>query len=255
MPRDSTALPLAPAARFRPPAIIPGQAAIGLSLAALILSLWLGLHVHGVYFHRWQGWGWALAPVLVAVQTWLSVGLFIIAHDAIHGSLAPGWRGLNKAMGQLCVGLYAGFRYRRLASSHHRHHAASGTEGDPDFHPGAPRRLWPWFFRFFLTYFGWAELAVLTLWVAGALMLGAALPNLLVFWALPALLSAFQLFFFGTWLPHRHGEPGFEDSHNARSNGFGPLLSLLTCFHFGRHHEHHLYPELPWWRLPDLQSR
>ena len=76
-------------------------------------------------------------------------------------------------------------------------------------------------------------------------MQGAPLVNLLTFWALPSLLSAFQLFSFGTWLPHRHGEPGFADAHNARSNGFGPLLSLLTCFHFGRHHEHHLYPYLP----------
>jgi beta-carotene ketolase (CrtW type) len=234
---------------------VPGQAAIGLSLAVLILCAWLGLHVYGVYFHRWSGWGWIATPLVVAVQTWLSVGLFIIAHDAIHGSLAPGWPRLNHAVGQLCVGLYAGFRFGRLAGNHHRHHTDSGTEGDPDFHPGAPRRLWPWFYRFFTTYFGLAELAVLAVWLATAvLLLGASPVNMLVFWALPALLSAFQLFVFGTWLPHRHGEAGFDDHHNARSNNFGPLLSLLTCFHFGRHHEHHLYPYLPWWRLPDMRS-
>jgi beta-carotene ketolase (CrtW type) len=255
MPRDSTAGVAEAVAlpRFQP--IIPGQAAIGLSLAALIGAAWLGLHVYGVYFHRWQGWGWVMAPLLVAVQTWLSVGLFIIAHDAIHGSLAPGRPRLNCAVGQLCVGLYAGFRYGRLAANHHRHHAASGTADDPDFHPEAPRQLVPWFLRFFRTYFGLFEFGVLTVWLVLAIgVLGASIANMLVFWALPALLSALQLFVFGTWLPHRHGEPGFQDQHNARSNGFGPLLSLLTCFHFGRHHEHHLYPYLPWWRLPDLEA-
>ena len=28
------------------------------------------------------------------------------------------------------------------------------------------------------------------------------------------------------------------------------LGSLVTCYHFGYHHEHHLYPAVPSWRLP-----
>ena len=28
-----------------------------------------------------------------------------------------------------------------------------------------------------------------------------------------------------------------------------PVLSLLACFHFGYHYEHHARPDLPWWRL------
>ncbi|MFA9473554.1 MAG: fatty acid desaturase [Filomicrobium sp.] len=31
-------------------------------------------------------------------------------------------------------------------------------------------------------------------------------------------------------------------------------MSLLTCFHFGYHHEHHLQPDVPWWRLPDAHA-
>ena len=239
----------------RPAVTIRGQGAIGLSLALLIVAAWLGLHVHGVYFYRWNAWSWVVVPLAMAVQTWLSVGLFIIAHDAIHGSLAPGRPWLNRVVGQLCVGLYAGFRFRRLEANHHLHHSESGAEGDPDFDPDAPGRLVPWFLRFFRTYFGGVEFAVLTVWLGVAIfVLGAAPANLIAFWGLPAILSAFQLFFFGTWLPHHHDDAArpFEDHHNARSNGFGPLLSLLTCFHFGRHHEHHLHPYLPWWRIPDL---
>ncbi|HYD98464.1 MAG TPA: fatty acid desaturase, partial [Alphaproteobacteria bacterium] len=33
------------------------------------------------------------------------------------------------------------------------------------------------------------------------------------------------------------------------------LVSLLTCYHFGHHHEHHLRPDVPWWRLPSLRPR
>lgn len=232
------------------PRVTPHQTLVGLGLAALIVASWLTLHIHGVYFHRWTGWSVAIAPVLVAVQTWLSVGLFIVAHDAMHGSLAPGRPRVNASLGTLTLALYAGFRFRRLRRAHHAHHATPGQIGDPDFHPEAPRSFLPWFVRFFRTYFGWVEFAVLTGLLAVAIFLiGARIPNLLVFWALPALLSALQLFVFGTWLPHRHTDEEFADHHHARSSGYGPLTSLLTCFHFGRHHEHHLAPWLPWWRL------
>ena len=232
------------------PRIVPNQTLIGLTLAGMIASAWLVLHIYGVYFHRWTAWSLLVAPLIVAIQTWLSVGLFIVAHDAMHGSLAPGRPRLNVAVGSLALGLYAGFRFTPLKTAHHGHHAAPGTPDDPDFHADAPRAFVPWFYGFFRTYFGWCELAVLTLLVCIAVFaLGAHVPNLLVFWAAPALLSALQLFTFGTWLPHRHTDDAFPDHHNARSSPFGPVLSLLTCFHFGRHHEHHLTPWKPWWRL------
>lgn len=231
------------------PRTTPNQTLIGLTLAGLIMTAWLGLHIYGVYWHRWTVWSILIAPVVVAVQTWLSVGLFITAHDAMHGSLAPGRPRLNVAVGSLALALYAGFRFQPLNTAHHAHHAAPGTEDDPDFHAGAPRAFLPWFYGFFRTYFGWREMAVLTVLVCIAvLILGARIPNLLVFWATPALLSALQLFIFGTWLPHRQTDAPFADHHNARSSAFGPTLSLLTCFHFGRHHEHHLTPWKPWWR-------
>lgn len=232
------------------PRITPNQTLIGLSLALMIMTAWLAVHIYGVYWHRWTAWSLLIAPVLIALQTWLSVGLFIVAHDAMHGSLAPGSPRLNAATGTLALALYAGFRFGRLNIAHHAHHAAPGTERDPDFHAAAPRRFLPWFHGFFRTYFGWREMAVLTSLVVIALFgLGADVRNLLAFWAAPALLSALQLFTFGTWLPHRQTDDPFADHHNARSSSFGPLLSLLTCFHFGRHHEHHLTPWKPWWRL------
>jgi beta-carotene ketolase (CrtW type) len=31
------------------------------------------------------------------------------------------------------------------------------------------------------------------------------------------------------------------------------LMSLVTCFHFGLHEEHHERPNVPWWKLPTVK--
>ena len=239
------------------PRIMPGQAAIGLSLAAAIVAGWAALHVYGMFFHRWTAVGVAIAPLLIAVQCWLNVGLFIVAHDAMHGSLAPFRPALNRAVGRLVLGLYAGFSYDRLIGKHFDHHRHSGTALDPDFHAGGPRRFWPWYLTFFRRYFGWTEFAVLNLAIAAyILVLGAEPLHMALFWGLPAILSSLQLFCFGTYLPHRHeDEEEFADHHRARSNDLPWLASLLTCFHFGYHHEHHDAPHVPWWRLPAYRAQ
>ena len=234
------------------------QAAVGLGLAAIILSAWIWLHVQAVFLVDWGSATnrWLIVPT-VLLQCWLSVGLFIVAHDAMHGSLAPYRPRLNSLVGQICVGVYAGFSYRRLLRSHHDHHRYAGTAEDPDFDENHPSSFWLWYATFFREYFGWREFLVLSAGVAFYLIvLNADVGRLLAFWALPAVLSSVQLFYFGTYLPHRakDGEV-FQDNHNARSNEFGWVMSLLTCFHFGYHHEHHLNPAVPWWRLPETRGR
>ena len=227
------------------------QAWTGLSLAAAILGAWTGLHVWGVFVHRWGPSDWAVVPLVVAAQTWLSVGLFIVAHDAMHGSLAPGRPALNRAIGRLALALYAGFWFDRMAPKHHAHHASPGSGADPDFLEAERQGFWAWYLAFFRRYFGLREFAMLSAGVAAYLLIGASPANLLVFWALPALLSSLQLFAFGTYLPHRRGSEGFEDEHRARSLGQTWLASLATCYHFGGYHlVHHRRPHLPWWRLP-----
>ena len=228
------------------------QTAIGLALAAGVLGGWVTLHVYGVFFYAPEGGGWAAASLLVAAQTWLGVGLFIVSHDAIHGSLAVGRPGVNGAVGRLATALYnPGFRYVRLERNHHAHHRGPGGAEDPDFHPGRPRAYAAWFLRFFRGYFGWPEFARLTVVLCVYLFVFRVRPlNLALFWGLPAIQSALQLFTFGTWLPHRHTDDAFVDGHHARTVSFGWLLSLLTCFHFGYHLEHHRSPGTPWWALP-----
>ena len=229
------------------------QTAIGIALALAVVTAWAALHVYAVFFHELDGWGIVLAPLLVAILCWLNVGLFIIAHDAMHGSLAPQRPAVNRLIGRVALALYAGFWFDRLRSSHFEHHRRPGTADDPDF--SEHERLLPWYAGFIGRYFGLPQFLVLAAASAAILALGAKLENMLLLWALPAMLSSLQLFYFGTYLPHRRDDAGFADDHRARSNGFGWLGSLLSCYHFGYHHEHHLAPHVPWWRLPAERRR
>ena len=68
-------------------------------------------------------WAAALIPLL----TWLYVGLFIIAHDAMHALVAPRHRRLNDAIGRLAVQLYAQFDYDALRIAHAEHHHAPAS--------------------------------------------------------------------------------------------------------------------------------
>lgn len=239
------------------------QGMTGLALAAAIIGVWLANHVVLV---------WVLDPlamplvaaVLFAVQAWLSVGLFIVAHDAMHGSLVPFRPRANEALGSVALGLYAGFFWSELLRKHHEHHRYAGTERDPDFSSEHPTSAVLWYLGFMRAYMSWRLFGWITLLVVFyCLALEALHPqpwrwlHAFVFWLFPSLVGSMQLFYFGTYRPHRHeahGAPGFQDRHNSRSNEYPTWLSLLTCFHFGYHHEHHLAPSVPWWRLPALRS-
>ncbi|GGE76931.1 fatty acid desaturase [Sphingomonas prati] len=230
---------------------VPHQAQIGLGLTAAIVGGWTAVHVWSVFFFRIDGANWPIVPFVMLLQCWLSVGMFIAAHDAMHGSLAPGHKRTNAVVGGGVLALYAGFGWRRMRAAHMDHHKHSGTEGDPDFDAAHPSAFWAWYGTFLRRYFGWKSmLYVVTVVTVYAVVFRVPPANILLFYGIPAIGSSLQLFYFGTYRPHRHDEEGFADDHFARTSGFGPLLSLMTCFHFGYHHEHHLSPHVPWWRLP-----
>ena len=238
------------------PVLRPFQAAIGLALGFVVMFAWIAIHLVSVFLFPLNWRTAPLVPLIVALQCWLTVGLFIVAHDAMHGSLVPGWHRLNSFVGTFILTIYAGFAWRRVRDAHMAHHDAPGTAADPDFFVDEPERFWPWFRTFFTRYFGLRSvLFVCTVVTTYILVIGASVFNVVLFYGLPSLLSCMQLFYFGTYLPHRHEEDGFSDRHNARSNEFGFLASLFSCFHFGYHHEHHSQPWVPWWALPDQHLR
>lgn len=234
------------------------QTLMGVGLALMLIAAWAALLGYGLFVHRWSAADVLWVPLLVALICWLDAGLFIVAHDAMHGTLAPTLPRLNRALGALCMGLYAGFLIGRFDGRHMDHHRAPGTAHDPDFHLQG-RRFWPWYANFMRQYTGLPEiLGVATMTALFVFGLGAPFERVMLFWALPAILSSVQLFAFGTWLPHRLDQApdgGFADHHRARSNAYGLWASLFTCFHFGYHHEHHLRPDAPWWRLPAVRRQ
>lgn len=200
-----------------------------------------------------------LMGVLIAVllRGFLHTGLFIVAHDAMHGVLQPGSPRSNARWGRLTLSLYAGLSYRICRAKHELHHRCPGGDGDPDFHSSGGAALGEalrWYIRFLAGYLSWGQMArLLGAWAVVGLLSLALTPtaavNLLLFWILPLLLSSLQLFVFGTYLPHRTPSLAGE-GHRSRSLDLPVWLSLLTCYHFGYHWEHHQYPWLAWHELP-----
>jgi beta-carotene/zeaxanthin 4-ketolase len=231
------------------------QAIVGLALFALVLGAWLAIHVWAMFSFTITLGNWPLVPVVFAVQCWLSVGMFIVAHDAMHGSLVPGRARINGVIGALLLIVYAGFGWRQLRNAHFAHHAHVGTADDPDFHAANPRDFWPWYRAFLKRYFGWQSMVYVWSVVLIYFFVADVPPlNILLMYGLPAIASSLQLFYFGTYRPHRHEADAFADRHRARSNDYGTLASLFSCFHFGYHHEHHVSPNVPWWKLPQRHA-
>jgi beta-carotene/zeaxanthin 4-ketolase len=227
------------------------QSVVGVALAAAVIGAWISIHIGAIYNVAPFDYSAFSIAATILLQSWLTVGLFIVAHDCMHGSLAPGRRTLNRAVGQFCLGIYGAFSYDALRTEHFKHHRHSGTAEDPDFDENNPAHFLPWLVTFMRGYSTWRQPAF---FAAGAIIhvaaFGAEPWRVALFWMVPALVSAVQLFYFGTYLPHRVEAVAFADSHNSRSAPWPWIATLLTCFHFGRHHEHHSAPNVPWWQLP-----
>jgi beta-carotene/zeaxanthin 4-ketolase len=186
---------------------------------------------------------------LVGWQTWLYTGLFITAHDAMHGSIHQSQQ-VNRSIGQLCLWLYAGFDYSQLSIKHHLHHQYPASDRDPDFHNGRSAHFWAWYGHFVCEHLSWRQLLNLSvmfgIYVA---ICQVSIVNILLCWIVPSLLSSLQLFYFGTFLPHRQPQGGYTNPHRATTIDRSTWWSLITCYHFGYHQEHHESPQRPWWKL------
>ena len=194
-----------------------------------------------------------LLVLAVGSRTFLQTGLFIIGHDAMHGVLLPMRPRLNQGLGQVALALYAFLPYQRCLRNHRQHHRAPGSPRDPDVIEGAGPLAW--YGRFMAGYLSAGQMAALLTSWAGWLCFAwehSANPglNVVLVCIVPLALSSLQLFAFGTYLPHRGSGKPVQPGHQARSLDLPVWLSLLACYHFGYHREHHQSPELPWFALP-----
>lgn len=153
---------------------------------------------------------------------------------------------------------------------------------DPDFHTGNPS-MWPWFAAFMASYITPRQLACITAQTAVLLVTGVPFFNVLLFTAVCPIASALQLFFFGTYLPHKP-DTGVQDwpEERSRTTDAPAWLTMLQCYNvrgcvgifsprlafclekphhhacvsqFGLHLEHHAWPAVPWYLLPAARQQ
>jgi beta-carotene ketolase (CrtW type) len=228
----------------------------GLWRALAVLGAWAVLLAALLWGVQLTTGNWFLVLATLPVQTFLNVGLFITAHDAMHRSLLPRHAVWNDRLGRLAVLAYALFSYNRLKACHMEHHASPASPADPDFHRKEARRgFWRWYLDFMARYVTWRQwLGMPTVFAVLHWNGNVPMQNLFAFWVFPAILSTIQLFYFGTYLPHREPPNGYCEPHRAISSGLPVWASFLTCYHFGYHWEHHAHPYAPWWKLPHVRQ-
>ncbi len=184
----------------------------------------------------------------ILIQAYLFTGLFITAHDAMHGNITQSRR-INTTIGYLASFLFAGMSYRKLLKNHMKHHRFVATKEDPDYIEGSQGffRWWGLFMYRYTTILQLLIMAVvfnLLIWIPGINETRA-----LLFWALPAMLGTLQLFFAGVYWPHRLPHTPGMGIHKARTQKKNHFWAMLSCYFFGYHREHHESPRTPWWQL------
>ncbi len=218
---------------------------MGVLIALLVIISWA---LHLAYMLLLQPvnlldvWFW----VHMLIQTWLFTGLFITAHDSMHGTISAN-RKLNNVIGFSATLLFAGMWYPMLIKKHKMHHINPGTALDPDYYTGK-QNFFAWWFSFMKAYVTiWQILIMAGLFNLGLLYFSEI--QLIVLWIIPSILATFQLFYFGTYFPHRlphTTEMGIYKSRTLKKNH---LWAMLSCYFFGYHYEHHASPQTPWWKL------
>jgi beta-carotene/zeaxanthin 4-ketolase len=223
----------------------------GVAIALIIFSTWIISLTFLLTKIDVIQLSWVEKTVAVLIQTFLYTGLFITAHDAMHGAVSPKYPQLNKAIGSFVLLVYGLFDYDKLLKAHWQHHDHPAGDLDPDFHNGKWTDAVTWYIYFMVRYWSWLRfLGLVTTFHILNRIFHVPEPNLVWFWIIPSLLSSVQLFYFGTFLPHRTPKLGYSDSFRSQSI-YRPLWwSFLTCYHFGYHNEHHRFPHLAWWQLP-----
>ena len=218
----------------------------GICIALLILSAWLGSLIYLLPLQI--NWASPVPYLFFLLQTHLYTGLFITAHDAMHGVVTRN-KQLNQTIGFITAGLFAYNYYFRLLPRHHAHHRHVATDQDPDYHGG---HFLAWYYSFLKQYITWQQLALMAI-TFNVLKLLFPVANVVLFWMLPAILATFQLFYFGTYLPHR-GEHAPDNPHKSRTQAKNHWWAFMSCYFFGYHYEHHDQPYLPWWQLYKTKS-
>lgn len=218
---------------------------MGVLIAVTIISIW-GLHLIYILSSVEISFAAPVTYVHILIQAYFYTGLFITAHDAMHKVVSRN-KILNNFIGTIAAFLFAGLSYNKLKVNHFKHHKYPGSEDDPDFNTKS-QNFFLWWFAFMRRYTTILQLIIMA---AAFNILGIWVEDLklVVFWIVPAFISTLQLFFFGTYLPHRRPHDHNMEPHKARTQKKNHLWAMISCYFFGYHFEHHEKPHTPWWKL------
>lgn len=218
---------------------------MGIVISFTIITLWLG-HLFFILSSVHADFSSLQTYLHLLFQTYLFTGLFITAHDAMHGTICK-TKSANKFFGIITSFFYAGMSYNRLIKNHFKHHKSPGTESDPDFN-AASQNFFIWWGTFLIRYATVVQIIVMAA-AFNILKIWFEEISIWIYWVVPALLSSMQLFYFGTYIPHRKPHEASMEPHKARSQKKNHLWAMISCYFFGYHYEHHEKPFVPWWKL------
>jgi beta-carotene ketolase (CrtW type) len=182
----------------------------------------------------------------VLLQAYLYTGLFITAHDSMHGTVSRN-KFFNDGIGKISTFLFAALSYRKLLVNHKLHHDFPGTEKDPDFCVKS-QNFFIWWINFLFRYASFAQIIIMGL-IFNLLKIWFEEINIWFFLVIPSLIGSLQLFYFGTYIPHKIPHSPKMKPYNARTQRKNHFWAMLSCYFFGYHYEHHEHPSLPWWKL------
>lgn len=224
---------------------------MGIVIATTIILLWAS-HLYFALNFVSIDFSNSLFYLHIALQGYLYTGLFITGHDAMHRTISKNKK-VNIVFGWISSLLFAGLSYNKLVKNHFKHHKNPGDEADPDFYIKS-QNFFIWWGIFLIRYTTVVQLIIMAV-MFNVLKLWFDQTSIIFFWIIPAFLGTFQLFFFGTYLPHKYPHTENMHPHNARTQKRNHLWAMISCYFFGYHHEHHESPATPWWQLYKLKDK
>uniref|UniRef100_A0A7V3E5U6 Fatty acid desaturase n=1 Tax=Ignavibacterium album TaxID=591197 RepID=A0A7V3E5U6_9BACT len=222
---------------------------MGVIIGCLIILLWF-FHLYYILNYVPVNFTSPVFYLHILIQAYLYTGLFITGHDAMHRTVSKN-RFVNDWIGRIATFLFAGMSYKRLIKNHFMHHKFPGEGKDPDFNTHT-QNFFLWWLIFLYRYTTLVQLIIMAI-TFNLLKIRFKEISVWMFWVIPAFLGTFQLFYFGTYLPHKKPHTEEMQPHNARTLRKNHLIAMLTCYFFGYHHEHHESPGTPWWKLYQLK--
>ncbi len=222
-----------------------------------------------------DGWQWLLCVPFYLLAAASLHGISLFTHEAVHGTLCRN-KALNAVLGSVSA-IPVLQNYSAYRVLHLRHHQHLGEEGDPDHYANYTR--WSWL----VFCMNWARLLVgYPVYVIAIPILGfrhgtaaarvgivaeVAATALLVaaVWLLPIPASwvwqawGIPMIFINTMVnvrgmsQHTLLEHVDDEVKGTRSILTGPVVRFFMC-NENYHLEHHLYPGVPWHRLPEVHG-